>query len=280
VPEPEPEPVEVAVAPPPAAVPAEAAAPALDAAVTAALLAELGGLGCESVNVVYKRGLRIAVAQPSSGSDRQTTEGVGDLIAAGHHLAAESGSGALTGLVLVGVQGAAAAGAADGLPGTYLGVETERSSAGQATVAVKKALPALAGLAAGEPPEASADAPTREEPAADEALAALAAPAVGKARVAAFRDSAGAGVLLVNVERGQASRVAAAALSSWEAAGRAHRAGVDKLIVVGPAGTLGLTRAERAGLLVVAAFAPGVNTGLVGTEVAKLAKACNEAAAR
>jgi hypothetical protein len=118
-----------------------------------------------------------------------------------------------------------------------------------------------------------------ERPAADPSLAGLAARAITGSKTAAFRSRDGLGLALVGVTPEESGDLAAAALAVWTAAQRAHPSGVDKVLVLGSDRTLGIAFAQRAGTLAVAGFPHGVSTGLVGIEIGRLAKACDEAAA-
>ena len=271
----------------PAAIPAEelavpTAAPTgaeVPAGLAVGLLTELRSLDCRNVDVASRPGLTVAVAHTFLSPNPDLAEGFAELVARSRELTRQGGAGDLATTLVIGTQGAAFVGAADCRTGVYLGVETDRAGAGQAAVAARKALPLLGSVPAATAPATAGPSPVLERPAADPSLAGLAARAITGSKTAAFRSRDGLGLALVGVTPEESGDLAAAALAVWTAAQRAHPSGVDKVLVLGSDRTLGIAFAQRAGTLAVAGFPHGVSTGLVGIEIGRLAKACDEAAA-
>jgi len=240
--------------------------------IVAALLGELRALDCQTIDLVSRPGLRVVVAHGSSQHSPQTAEQFAELVERGRQLTREGAAGELVTALVIGTQGAAFVGAANGTPGVYLGVETERGGAGQAAITARKALPLVSAIHAEG--TAASGVGTVEELVRDDALGQAAAQAMGVREAAAFRGRGGL-LIFVSITPPESGELAALAAGVWETAQRVHPSGVDRLIVLGSERTLGMARAARPDTLVVAGFSQSVNTGLVGAEIGKLAKACN-----
>ena len=240
----------------------------LDPQVEADILSALGSLGCRELHVLQAGDATVAAVQGAGGleSAREAAEAVSlSRSLAGAAAAGELGSG-----LVIGASGTLFMGSGDAPGGAYLSVSTEAASAGQVSVASRKALPLLASV----PAEVGGAAPEALPPAeADESLAGIASAAGGGS---GFRLADGTGVVVFGMEADAAS-VASAAGKLWSAAESAIDS-VNRVLLMAPEKTLGLGRSQAAQALVVAEFAPGLNPGLAGTETAKLVKACDQAA--
>jgi len=251
----------------------------LPAGLAASLLTELRSLDCRNVDVASRPGLTIVVAHTSFSPSPDLAQGFAELVTRSRELTRQGGAGDLGTTLVIGAQSAAFVGAAEGTAGVYLGVETDRAGAGQAAVAARKALPLLGSVPAPTTPAAVEPPAALQRAAPDPALTGLVARAITAAKTTAFRSRDGLGLALVGVTPEESGDLAAAALAVWAAAKRAHPSGVDKILVLGSDRTLGMACAQRAATLVVAGFPPAISTGLVGTEIGRLAKVCDEAAA-
>jgi hypothetical protein len=272
----EPEPVAVAGSSEPTAEPAirepefvTADGTLLDSETEKAILGSLRGVGILRLDLVFRDGLTVVVAD---GSER--VDGAFDL--AEGVLALARASGGHLGFALVtGAQGATFVGGTDQASGVYLVVAGEGASAGQVSVAARKAVVSLAQLSSGAPYVPSTPPAASEDP----ALAAVADEAAENAS-GGFRAPSGSGVMVFGFGTSGAAVLASAAAAAWNAAKVSQPGRLDKVLLVASNRTLAVSVSAEASALVVAAFEPGINLGLAGAALTKLVKACDQAAGR
>jgi len=257
----------------PAAEPALARA-TIDAGIEDDLRAALEGVDCRGVELVSSNGASIVVAHSSPDISADQADSLAELVKSIRHIVAHTGAGSLRSALLIGTEATTFVGSPANPRSPHLVVATNNASAGQATVAARRAMAVLESLEIAERPceDASGGRPDGQ-PAADERLrriASIAGPQAG-----GFRSQDGFGVVAFGLETQPTPETAAASEAVWKAAQRAQPGGADRLLVLGSARTLGLALAEGADALIVAGFAPGMNPGLVGTETAKIVRMCN-----
>jgi predicted regulator of Ras-like GTPase activity (Roadblock/LC7/MglB family) len=252
----------------------------IDPEVEAGLRAALKAVDCRGVELVSTDGVPIVVAHSALGESAELAARFADVVKATHELAAEAGAGAVNSALLMGERGSTFIGSPQNPRAPHLVVTTDSASAGQTTVAARKAIALLESVELKQ--ETTAEAPSSPEagelPSEDEQLRRIGS-AIGQ-QVGAFRSGDGSGVVAFGLEEDPTPQTAATAQSMWQAAQRAQPGGVDRLLVMGATRTLGLGRAEKADALIVAGFAPAMNPGLVGTETAKVVRMCDDLSAR
>ena len=249
----------------------------IDAGIEDDLRAALKGVDCRGVELLWANGASIVVAHSSPEISAEQADNLAELVRSSRHIVAHTDAGSFSSALLIGTQATTFVGSPDNPRAPQLVVAINNASAGQATVAARKAMAVLESVEIAERPcEDALAGPPDGQPVEDERLRRIAA-IVGQ-QAGGFRSQDGFGVVASGFEAQPTPETAAASEAVWKAAQRAQPGGADRLLVMGSTRTLGLAPAEGAGALVVAGFAPGMNPGLVGTETAKIVRMCNDSA--
>jgi hypothetical protein len=249
----------------------------IDAGIENDLRAALKGVDCKGVELLSAHGASIVVAHSSPEISAEQADNLAELVRSSRQIVAHTDAGSFNSALLIGRQATTFVGSPDNPRAPQLVVAINNASAGQATVAARKAMAVLGSVEIAERPcEDALAGPPDGRPAEDEQLQRIAA--IAGQRAGGFRSQDGFGVVASGLEAQPTPETAAASEAVWRAAQRAQPGGVDRLLVMGSTRILGLALAEEAGALVVAGFAPGMNPGLVGTETAKIVRMCNDSA--